>query len=681
MTITFLLLFAGACFGWGRLVTWLCYHDERTSAAYNMILGIAVLTVLGGLLNLFRAVSNTSLHLLLGGGLAVTAFFSVRALRRRLRSGPIRNFLPSDKATLCHLVPTSLALLLTLFWGWALLPTAAFNVFDDFHCYLVRPIRMLASGTLTGNPFDSLGLDSFGAQSFFHCFVLACRPITDLNAFDGVICFGLCALLIVAIARELDIHWGFSVLVLLAFVSINPQVVNVSAVYSGAAMILGLMAACSSFATRFTAGTLRVRWPHLVPISLFASTLVSLKNTLAVFAFVALLIFFTVLFLRSTITRRHTLLAASLVALGTFFLVLSWLFVVPMTYGAAAKALATSDVQAPGGIQNVSMVAHDAKALLAPQQLFYGGNTFYYNFAVLCVAVCGVIALWHIVRKKTPPVPAGWLICMAAVGCSLPVLYVINAHVFDGITGIRYSCPLILATFPLASLIAAKLLTAVARPIEVTAARPILRPLIWPLAANLTVIFLFLSTTSRRFDTAVNARTQLAYAIDQTYLDFHHAALTRSTVQYVRSLQALTQPGATIFAWSETSFFLDFRRNQIVTATESGMINPLLRFPVDVPPDALREYLLALGIRYVLFQSDGFAVFSVPELVAYNNHLPLYRKFTHYSIYAKSALSALAEQHRVLHRNEHTVLVDLTVSKFEQSQNITGSQPNGPRHH
>src|SRR5207248_5103204 len=102
---------------------------------------------------------------------------------------------------------TLVPVLLALFGGAAacvlLVPTTLFNAGDDFYTYIPRAVRMVRTGSVSGSPFDAIGLDSLGSQSFFHGFFLHQLKVDWLNGFDAVACFAA-GLLFVA---ELSIRW------------------------------------------------------------------------------------------------------------------------------------------------------------------------------------------------------------------------------------------------------------------------------------------------------------------------------------------------------------------------------------------------------------------------------------------------------------------------------------------
>jgi hypothetical protein len=190
----------------------------------------------------------------------------------------------------------------TVFHGMALLPASAFNHHDDFYKYLPRIVQMLQTGTLGGNPFSWVGADSLGAQAFLQGFFVSHLPLAYVHCFDAVICFLLSGLLLSDLGRRLNMHWLLTSLVVVFFIFFNPQIVNISALYSGILMILALVYSSILF---FEIGTKTLTVDLVrasIPLALFAATLANLKQTFIPFA----AIYFCLFFLLAPLSHRST---------------------------------------------------------------------------------------------------------------------------------------------------------------------------------------------------------------------------------------------------------------------------------------------------------------------------------------------------------------------------------------
>ena len=120
-----------------------------------------------------------------------------------------------------------------------LLPSEVFNHGDDFHTSTPRVMRMLQSSSPGGDAFGHFGLDSLRSQSFFHGFFMPGDSMKLLNGFDAVACFAMRLLLVGELSLRWRLPWWFGVSAVLCAAWFNPQFVNVSPIYSGAAGVIG----------------------------------------------------------------------------------------------------------------------------------------------------------------------------------------------------------------------------------------------------------------------------------------------------------------------------------------------------------------------------------------------------------------------------------------------------------
>ena len=299
----FVSLFLLSACGWGRLCRAFC--DRRVFRYYSLttILGLAALNAIGGLLNLLKWATTPVLFLLLLIGAAIAG---VDLLKRcPWRAGFRRR--ANDHKRLAGLAKTFLPWLLVLTAGigacLVLVPTTVFNFRDDLNTYVPRAVRMVQTGSVGGNAFDASGLDSLGSQSFFHGFFLSGQDIRWLNAFDAVACFALCLLLAAELVLRWRLPWFVGVLTVICVMVINPQCVNISPLYSGAALIASLIL-CGGFLERaWKTGKTRRGFRPEITLALICSALATLKVTLAFFAAGYLLLLYPFILARTRACR------------------------------------------------------------------------------------------------------------------------------------------------------------------------------------------------------------------------------------------------------------------------------------------------------------------------------------------------------------------------------------------
>jgi hypothetical protein len=659
VSIALLLVFALVCYGWGRCVSKLCYGKQsETAASFEVALGIAALAAIGGLLNLFHLAGPASLYILSAVGVGLSTVF----LRQRVQSlntftwSSLRGKLsPAGGAPgVLAYTPHCLIWLVAAFFCINLMPTAAFNHADDMQTYLVRPIRILATGSVGGNPFDTLGLDSLGAQSFFQAFLLLVSPLSWANGFDAVFCFALSGFLILSVARQLNIPWYFSLIAIIAFVSINPQFVNVSALYSTTAIVLASVIACSKLVEALQSNEGAAVWKPCLPLALLMAALLALKNTSLLLLVVQFPLFFLLLAIARPV-RRPAIVAATITGAAVALALLPWIAVTLATYNFSTAWPGHEFAPTELMTKYPSLIARDMASLFKMTKLFYGGDQLTYTGIALCIAICGMIALAHRWFVTLGPLGVyGAPFASAAIGGF--AAYCLNAHMNDAPTAVRYSCPILLALFPLAGLMLARWF-ALAPGSAPAATRPSWLRIV-PALVPVSAIVLFLPLSYLRFHQTLNAKSIISYPLKQSYLVYNHYALNVAGSR-TRALQDRTEPGQTLLAWIAQPFHLDYTRNQVFNASDPGLINPLVRFPAGVTETQLRQYLHAKGVRYVLHQFAGPGKLSARELETFLNGFPLHRKFAEYHLYLKDALLKMSETSRILYRDDQMVLFDL----------------------
>jgi hypothetical protein len=215
-----LIAFSLAVYGWGRLAFAFFHPGRAPLHAYATGLGIVTLIFFGGLLNAGKLATAVGLGVCAYGGIALAVVFLALTLRARERRSDLSSRLPGITS------PSALLLLVFVlavatFLAIELMPTQAFNFHDDFFMYMVRPVRMQMTGTVGGNPFEVLGLSDLGAQSFLQGIFLLWLPVTNITAFDTLVCFSLGILLMAEIGCSNRVTWLLVALAIAVYVVVN----------------------------------------------------------------------------------------------------------------------------------------------------------------------------------------------------------------------------------------------------------------------------------------------------------------------------------------------------------------------------------------------------------------------------------------------------------------------------
>jgi len=579
-----LILLLASLWGWGALVERLAGRPASVQHAgwpYTATLGMAACAFLGGVLNLLHAARPPLLWATWAVGAAVCAWSYVQ--RRIARAGREPGRPRPRWLTIDRLLAMCVALY-GLFLIAQLMPTAAFNPGDDFHLYLVRPVRMLAVGTLAGNPLDSLGVDALGAQSFLQAFLLLVFPLTYLNGFDAVLCQLLGLSLTIEMARTSGAPRLLRILAPLTFLLIDGQAVNITSLYSGALVLLALWQSyCELDPERATPRA-------YLPLALLSAALITLKVTLA--AFLALCVGLALVAHRYLYRPARGVRLAPLILLSSVFLA-PWLLLRLETVPGllAAHRQTTAGPFLPSWLSPAHVLAP-----FRPGPLFYGGSRGSYLAAMLVALLAGLLALSarhaapHAARTRLLP-------ALLATVVSVPISYWIF-DIFDFKSGLRYTCPILIAVVPIVASSMGWL-----RELIPT----VTRSLWYGVVAGLVLVpCSFWTPAVQHWRTIAQLRTTLSFPIDRATARAIQEELEAPRASRVRALQAQVPSGATLVAWIGSPFQLDFHRQRVWPVSDQGLASPWLVFPQK--PEEIFPFLSSLGAQYVLFQSAGMGV-------------------------------------------------------------------------
>jgi hypothetical protein len=612
-SLVVLALIAVSAFGWGRPIARWGLAGERAGPALTVALGLSVWVLLGGFLNAFHLAYRPALWAVLGAGMLLSAAVAVTAFRaiprplspvpvwRGLRSAVVRGHWVAES-----LAPGVLIVGLLLFTSATLLPTAAFNFHDDFHTYFPRVFRMLQTGTVAGDPFELLGIDSLGSQSFLQALLLLFWPASFLNGMDAVFCFSLAAALVWELMRHTGARTWMVPAGVVALILVNPQLVNISAVYMGAAAILALVLAIqkasAAGALAGAQGSLR-RW---VPAGLLLAMLVSSKLTFAPFAAFFGVFWFALTF-RAGAGRRRMVAGIAPSLLGMVFL-LPWVSLVASNYWAALRLT----IHKGGGAHpSYLMLAGRPEWIASTRALFWGGTPLDYLLITALVLITAMVGLRAVARGARRELDGPVLAPLVACGLATAGMYALNWVVFTPEHAVRYSCGVLLAGVPVGAAILGRVLEPGARVSE-TAPGDRWRPGRSAVAALVLTTFLgwrFGALLVERAQRAHGLRTTLSYPLPERYEEYNQWALSPRTRDALRTLQGRMEAGETVLAVTSISFWLDFGRNRIDSAsTPSKLSHPWLNFPLGADADTMRAYLRGMGIRYVFWQPHGYGM-------------------------------------------------------------------------
>ena len=361
----------------------------------------------------------------------------------------------------------------------------------------------------------------------------------------------------------------------------EPQYVSVTALYSAAALIFGLVVLSvdrREFANNWAAA------PSSAATGLIYAALVALKPTFALFS---LLHFLSCSIADLFATRKITATAKrsfAIIAFGVIFIT-PWVALYGPFYWSALKNPARGLSQAP-------TPATESLNLLATKALFYGASYAQYTFVAAMFLVCaGIIVARH---KLADPIAARYV----AICLTVPITYYIMLAVFGPLlagydTALRHILPVLIGAAP-ALLVLFKLATHSAEP-EMQSDRT---ALVGTCLAAIVVIW-FMPDAWLRARSLVQNGTMLAYLKNWTeeernsLISESHEMFYGPMRQRINDLQERVPKGDRLLVWINAPFLLDFVRNPLIDIDIAGTATPWSKTP---------------AVSYILWQYKGFGV-------------------------------------------------------------------------
>jgi len=279
------LAILAALTGWGRLLARSCPDGTNNAADWleAPARGIAISSFIGSLMNLAGLATRAGVALFILAGCALTGLSLVPLLKNIAKPSSWRR--PSRDWKWLVVLALPLSALALRFGSSVLintyLPYAAgtehiyFNPQDDALSYLVSPERMLQTGSLGHDPFNSRQMMSaLGAQHFLNAMALAIFPPENVHVIEGGVALAAACLAAAGLGARLQL--GRTGATLLTFVPLlfRPWYINISSLTTTVAVLIAL---CSALVQLFSTEKSQKRW--LLTSGLLLGAACSLKST------------------------------------------------------------------------------------------------------------------------------------------------------------------------------------------------------------------------------------------------------------------------------------------------------------------------------------------------------------------------------------------------------------------
>ena len=544
-------------------------------------LGVSAVLLIGGLANLARIAFTATLL-----GITIAGFmFAIFHFTRSKVSGP--TFFRQDWVMMTWIEAGLAAAFIAITIGFTIatqLPPDVFNFHDDLQKYFAHPVRQLETGTLYGSPLSALGSESLGGIAFLHSFVLSIAPIEFINGVDAV--FGLFLLLCLGAAagwQRLKLLPG-ALFAPFFIAAINPQYVNVSALFLGAALI--------ATAVLLTADEREEYPPSALAVGLVYGGLVALKPIFALFVMLHLpLAAIALSIVRGSV--RDGVLWALRCAAFTVVALSPWI-ILHLPHYLDVSTLNMSAVSS-GRQEQINLFSGD--------RLFYGATMASYTILIglaLLAALWSLIGLVQDGAKSSTRRFSNLLAAATTVTMAYATLMLLSPLLAGYGTSLRYSIPFLIGVVPVITVLSARKLPS----------GPSWLGIGLPLAAYMVAVISFIPSLLERCRQAIEYHSILAFSNIlriPAYIEYNHAALSPVSAQAVRKLQDLVPAGEPFIAWINQPYHFDFSRNPILDAEPAGLATNWARRPKSV--------------RYVIWQFQGFGVRSAQQY-ANGSHVP-----------------------------------------------------------
>lgn len=527
--------------GWGLKAAW----------------GMAVVLAIGGLLMALHLAVTVMLSLVVVAGAAAALGFAVDSMRRKPPAWA--DFRVSWPGLVLGGL-AALAFASSIAWPFQIDPN------DDVVCYLFFPQKILQTGTLI-EPFNVRRMGTYGGQSLLQALVMIVGGERNAHipdrGFGMLMIFGMLLHYSRQIPKNLAL-FRFLAVGCLFFVSV-PRI-NTGSSLTGSAMILALILTLARWPL---AGGFN--WRNLLVPSLLVAGAGALRPTylLCAAGIVAL-----EPFLRPLVNPPDWRLASKNAincvwpaALGSSLVLLPWMVVLWQSNGTPMYPLLAGTMNPEftllGNKGGAGFdIAHAFAYLLSPEALVF----------LFCLGLVG-----H-VRTRSLAITAATI----AVGVAWFTSYKFGVTVIS--ESYRYTFPMLM---PVAFWLVCSALSPARREDEVIEPQRV-----WPVLMALGLL-LAINLPSGGRELATMAETLPQQIVSRDPLV--NPALTTA----VRELQKVVPTGAKIFVAVDTPYAFDFRRNPIITADVPGA-SSIGAWPLKQGPEALRKYLLAEGITYLM---------------------------------------------------------------------------------
>lgn len=559
--------------GWGALINRLLFPRDRIDWGQRAAWGLALATVIGGLLNISSRISRPTVLVWVGCGVLVfaadllTGWGSLVArVSARIRELESKPWLIAAALLVCLLTTIHYSGSVATGFRQTSNYTSGFNLHDDLKAYMVYPVKMLQTGALGLDPFSERRINaSLGGQYFLQTLVLAALPEYGLRLIDPGLGVVLVLGLLIGYVSEQRLALNRALSVLLFFLLLYFPILNITSLLTGMALFVSLFRTLAwkelqnyNLATR------------ALIVALVAAGICSLKSSLipaCVILFISSYLYYAVASLR----RRDAIWEFVISSLLVVLFLLPWMLAMYQSSGTLLYPIlgrgyhgsAYGEFRIPFG--NYSLSDH--------LELFVSTLT---SVPFIALAMLGVL-------RSSFRLNPGGRGALASILFAALVGDLVITFVMAGYDTVRF-------TFPFVSAAALVVTASVLAPKESGGGSAG-----WVAGAALAA-GLYIGPG---WDRTRYAYLGLIQGIQPRLGDLF--AIPDQEMSQYRALQQRVPEGETILARLEKPFLLNFRRNRIYIVDSPGGASLPPGMPCFRGAAALADYLASKSIRFVTY--------------------------------------------------------------------------------
>jgi len=630
------LAILAALTGWGRLLARHSQNEDNAAADWleAPAWGIAISSLAGSLMNLCGLATRTGVTLFILAGCALGGFFLLRPFRntahwRRLRMD--WKWLVLLTLPLCALaLRFGSSVQIATYNPYEYWPEPVYlNPHDDAQSYLVSPERMLQTGSLGQDPFNSRQMMSaLGAQHFLNAMAMAVFAPEHVHIIEGGVGLAAACLAAAGLGARLRLGRAGTAMLMLVPLIFRPWYINISSTTTTVAVLIAL---CSALIQLFKPNQTTGRW--ILSAGLLLAAACSLKTTTIPTAIVAVVI---AAGLSAIVQKSYRPLGYGLlVGLVGLVVMTPWMLWQYRSSGTPLYPL-------------LGRGFHVETYFPSPPTPFHGTavESLKTGLILPIVLIAGLLLAWLVpaVRAKVDR-PTAFVTLAILLGWAIAWPLIAISTEYNGVTRYLVAAEITALTMLLACGWQAGLQLSVL---------PGYRWARWTGPLLLAALFL-----------GERAELQVTY-VQMTPHDFASSVSGNTKVwdilaKEVHSAQMAVPAGEKILAYADAPSWFDFTSNPVFVADWPGEASPPPGMPVHQGGEAVAVYLLGQNVRYVIYSYKSRANF--PRVIFYYDLDPslgrVMNRTTSLAFAFQDDLAELSQSRVRLYDDGHLEVLDL----------------------